>query len=258
MPDTIGFIGGGRITAIFLQAWQNASLDLRHVVVSDPDPSVLTRLQARFPVIKTTQDNTCPLGQDVVFLSLHPPVMKAVLPGLAPALEPATTLVSLAPVLSFAKLSGLLNGHRRLVRMIPNAPSLIGRGYNPTTFGAGTSMEDRGRLQDLFQALGEAPEVAEEQLEAYAILTAMGPTYFWPQWQALRELGQSFNLPPGAADQGLAAMLRGAVELLFSSGMSFDEVMDMIPVKPLADAQEAMLSPFKAKLPALHARLTAP
>lgn len=257
MPDTIGFIGGGRITAIFLQAWKNAGLDLRHIVVGDPDPSVLARLEARFPDLETTADNAGPMAQDIVFLSLHPPVLKSALPDLAPALKPAATLVSLAPVLTFAKLSSLLGGHGRLVRMIPNAPSLIGKGYNPLAFGPGATADDRDRLRTLFRALGEAPEVAEDQLEAYAILTAMGPTYFWPQWQVLRELGAAFHLPPEAADRGLAAMLHGSVELLFASGLSFDQVMDTIPVKPLADAQEAMLAPFRAKLPALHARLTA-
>jgi pyrroline-5-carboxylate reductase len=258
MQNTLGFIGGGRITAIFLQAWKGRGLDPGRIVVSDPDASVLARLQARFPAIETTPDNALPMAQGIVFLSLHPPVMKSVLPGLGAALRPATTVVSLAPVLTFRKLSDLLNGHRRLVRMIPNAPSLIGAGYNPTAFAAGTSPEDRQRLRDLFRPLGAAPEVEEAQLEAYAVLTAMGPTYFWPQWQALRELGQSFGLPPGAADQALSAMLRGAAELLFSGGMSFDEVMDTIPVKPLADAQDTMTSPLRERLPALHARLTAP
>ncbi|HWQ07793.1 MAG TPA: NAD(P)-binding domain-containing protein, partial [Holophaga sp.] len=165
MMDTIGFIGGGRITAILLQAWQDGGLDLGQVVVSDPDASVLARLRARFPAIGTTPDNSTPMAQEVAFLSLHPPVMKAVLPGLARALGPTATLVSLAPVLSFARLSNLLDGHGRLVRVIPNAPSLVGKGYNPLAFGPGATAEDRNRIQGLFRVLGEAPEVPEQHLE---------------------------------------------------------------------------------------------
>lgn len=257
MPNTIGFIGGGRITAIMLQAWQDRGLDTGPVVVSDPDASVRARLQARFPATETTPDNDKALDREVVFLSLHPPVLRAVLPGLAQALKSTTTVVSLAPVLTFARLANLLGGHPRLVRIIPNAPSQMGKGFNPVAFGSGTSAEDRDRLQRLFQALGEAPEVEEGGLDAYAILTAMGPTYFWPQWQTLRELGRTFNLPPGAVDHGLAAMLHGAVDLLFAGGLTFDEVMDTIPVKPLAESRDAMLAPYAAVLPALHARLTA-
>lgn len=257
MRDSIGFIGGGRITAILLQAWQAAGLETGPVAVGDPDTAVLASLQARFPGLETSQDNRLPLGQDIVFLSLHPPVMKAVLPDLAHALKSGATVVSLAPVLTFQGLSALLGGHARLVRMIPNAPSLIGKGFNPVAFGPSAIEEDRARLHDLFMALGSAPEVLESRLEAYAILTAMGPTYFWPQWQTLRELGADFRLSREAVDQALAAMLHGAVDLLLASGLPFDQVMDTVPVKPLADFQEGMQAPFLAKLPALHARLTA-
>lgn len=256
MSNTIGFVGGGRITAIFLHAWKAKGLALDSIVVSDSDPGVLGRLQAQFPSIGTTPDNHSPMGQNIVFLALHPPVMKTLLPELGPSLRGETTVVSLAPVLTFAKLSALLKGHTRLVRMIPNAPSLIAKGYNPVAFGSGTVPEDRDRLAALFEALGQAPEIPESNLEAHAILTAMGPTYFWPQWQALRKLGDSFGVAPQSLDQGLAAMLHGAVDLLFDSGLSFEEVMDTIPVKPLAEAQATILAPFHEKLPALHARLT--
>jgi pyrroline-5-carboxylate reductase len=257
MGHSIGFLGGGRISAIFLEAWESNRLDLSHVLVSDSNPAVLDRLKGAHDSITVTTDNLGPAGQDIVFLALHPPVMKAALPDLVPALKAEATIVSLAPVLTFAKLEGLLKGHNRLVRMIPNAPSLLGQGYNPVAFGPGSLLEDRSRLAPLFAALGQAPEVPENHLEAYAILTAMGPTYFWPQWQMLRELAVSFGLDAEAADRGLLSMLHGAADLLFADGRSFEAVMDTIPVKPLAEAQESLLAPFREKLPALHARLTA-
>ena len=256
MTNTIGFLGGGRITAIFLSAWEAKGIELGKVIVSDSDPAVLERLQAAHPGIETTLDNQDPVRQDVVFLALHPPVMKTLLPTVAQSLSPNSTVVSLAPVLDFASLRTGLNGHGRLVRMIPNAPALVGLGYNPMVFGPGATPEDHERVSGLFRALGECPLVPEGQLEAHAILTAMGPTYFWPQWQVLRELGQSFGLDGKTVDRGLAAMLHGAVTQMLERGYSFDEVMDTIPAKPLAEAQEALQAPFKEKLPALHAKLT--
>lgn len=256
MRNTIGFIGGGRITALFLGAWERQGLDTDPVIVSDRDPSVLARLQADFPDITVTPDNGGPAGCDRVFLAVHPPVLKTLLPEVAPNLRPEATVISLAPVLTFAKMAELLGGHARLVRMIPNAPSLMGLGYNPVAFGPGSVPEDRERVRACFAALGQAPEVAEAQLEAYAILTAMGPTYFWPQWQTLRELGEGFGLPAKAADEALAAMLHGAVDLLFKSGLTYAAVQDTIPVKPLAERQAAMVEPYTTILPALHGRLT--
>ena len=95
----------------------------------------------------------------------------------------------------------------------------------------------------------------EAHLEAYAILAAMGPTYFWFQWQALRGLAGEFGLAPAEADRALDAMLRGAAGLMFGSGMSFQEVNDTVPVKPLAASQEGIERIYREKLGALYARL---
>lgn len=257
MSRTIGFIGGGRITAIFLEAWKDGGISLRDITVSDPDAAVLGRLQERFPEIRTVADNRVSMAQDVVFLSLHPPVAKAVLPELAGALRPQAVLVSLAPVLTFQKLSGLLGGFPNLARMIPNAPSMVHRGFNPVAFAPELAAEDRTILNTLFDPLGEHPEVEESKLEAYAILAAMGPTYFWFQWQVLRELAAGFGLGQAEADRALNAMLHGAAGLLFESGLEFASVNDTVPVKPLADGQEGIERLFREKLTALHARLTA-
>ncbi len=255
MDTKIGFIGGGRITAIFLSAWKDGGIDLKDVVVSDSNAEILASLQARFPQIQTVSDNRLSAAQDVVFLSLHPPVAKTVLPEIASALSPRAILVSLAPVLTFAKLSGLLGGFSRLSRMIPNAPSMIHSGFNPIAFGPGLSVEDKALLEELYRPLGEYPEVDETKLEAYAILAAMGPTYFWFQWQTLRELAGEFGLDKEEADRALNSMLRGAVGLMFESGMEYAAVNDTVPVKPLADSQEGIAQIYREKLNAIHARL---
>jgi pyrroline-5-carboxylate reductase len=80
--------------------------------------------------------------------------------------------------------------------MIPNAPSLIHKGYNPVVYSDLISTDEKTSLRELFGTWGEAPEVAEAKLEAYAILTAMGPTYFWFQWLKLQELGATSSLIP--------------------------------------------------------------
>ena len=53
---TVGFVGGGRITAIFLEALGGRGLALERVTVSDTSAEVLAGLRARFPAITTTAD----------------------------------------------------------------------------------------------------------------------------------------------------------------------------------------------------------
>jgi pyrroline-5-carboxylate reductase len=252
---TVGFVGGGRITAIFLQALGGRSLALERVTVSDSNAGVLAALGSRFSGIAITASNGDAAACERVFLALHPPALKAVLPEVADRVQPEAVVVSLAPVVSLARLSELLGGFGRLARVLPNASSLVGSGFNPVAFADGLPDEARSEIESLLDGLGAHPVVPEETLEAYAILAAMGPTYFWFQWQELRELAASFGLGPAETDAALRAMLDGAVRTFFDSGLAAEQVIDLIPVRPLADAEAEIRKAYRQFLPKLHAKL---
>ena len=99
---TIGFIGGGRITRIFLGGWELAQKTPQAILVSDPNSEVLGALQARFPEIRTTADNSLAAGQDLVFLAVHPPVLAEAAASVRDHLKPDATVVSLAPKFTIA------------------------------------------------------------------------------------------------------------------------------------------------------------
>ena len=252
---TIGFIGGGRITGIFLEALGRRGMAHERVTVSDTNPEVLARLKGRFPAITATADNAEAVSRERVFLALHPPALKAVLPELAPRVRKDAIVVSLAPMLTLAQLSKLLGGFMRLARVLPNAPSVVRAGFNPVAFADGLPANPRAEIETLLDGLGQHPLVPEETLEAYAILAAMGPTYFWFQWQALREIAAGLGLAKDDTDRALRAMLDGSVRTFFDSGLGAAQVLDLVPVKPLAEAEPQILQAYRDALPRLHAKL---
>jgi len=79
----------------------------------------------------------------------------------------------------------------------------------------------------------------------------MGPTYLWPQLYELARLGETFGLPAGQAMEGVAKMLSGAAATMKDSGLSQDEVMDLIPVKPLAEMDAELVERYRVKLTAV-------
>jgi len=253
--STIGFIGGGRVVRVILTGWQKAGILLNQVVVSDNSLAVLGSRKKLYPEIFTTTDNHISASQKIVFIALHPPVIRTVLPELTNSWQPEAIVISLAPVITFQELTRLLSRKARLVRMIPNAPSMIGKGYNPVTFSPAIGPKERSILDPLFSALGEYPEVPEPDLEAYAILTAMAPTYFWFQWQTLRDLGINFGLAPDEVDRALVGMLKGSIELLFNSGLEAQKVMDIVPIKPLNELEPTIIEAFQQKLSVLYEKL---
>ncbi len=251
---SIGFIGGGRIATIFLGGWARAGAVPEKVVVFDCNQDVVTTLKIRHPNIRvgTLAEAT---EQDVVFLAVHPPVIGGLLPQIQPGLKSDTVMVSLAPKFSVAKLTAMLGGFCRIARMIPNAASIVGKGYNPTVFGEALGEQERAALCKLFGSLGECVEVPEAQLEIYAVVTAMGLTFIWPQLEMLASLAETSGLSRQAAWDGIEKMLRGAVATMRDSGLSPAGVQDLVPVNPLAEEVSAFVVAARPKLEGRLAQL---
>jgi pyrroline-5-carboxylate reductase len=249
----VGFIGGGRVARVLVKGWRHAGVSSVDVVVNEPDDSAFVKLAELCPGVRRASMADA-ASAAVVFVALHPPILASTMPALRACLGAEAIVVSLAPKIPLSALTSGL-GTTRVVRMIPNAPSIIGRGFNPVAFGDGLDAAARQGLSALFAPWGAWPEVPERDLEAYAILTGMGPTYYWYQWQALRDVAVQFGLPSERADDALRQMLEGASATLLQSGLPPAAVMDLIPVRPLQSLEESVTAAYGAALPALYAKI---
>ncbi len=133
MKKTLGFIGGGRITRIFLQAFRNRGFIPEKVVVFDINNEVLISLQNNLPIVEAaTLEQVA--NRDIVFIALHPPVIMETLDRIKNHVKQDVCMISLAPKITMDKISARLNGLSNVARLIPNATSYINKGYNPVCF----------------------------------------------------------------------------------------------------------------------------
>ena len=75
MNHSVSFIGGGRITRIFLQAFRNKNVVFKSTEVYDINPDVGSALKKQFTDIHTPDLADLKPDRDIVFIALHPPVI---------------------------------------------------------------------------------------------------------------------------------------------------------------------------------------
>ena len=131
--NSLGFIGGGRITKIFLQAFANRKVEFKSVVVFDTNADVLVALKQQFPYIVVAETPEQVAQQPTVFIALHPPMIMESLGRIAETVSADALVISLAPKITMEKITSKLKTPN-IARMIPNATSYINEGYNPVTF----------------------------------------------------------------------------------------------------------------------------
>jgi len=257
MTTTISCIGAGRVIRILLEGLAKKNNLPDRIIAVDTNEDTLRNLKQLFPMIETkTAIDESVTTADFIVIALHPPAVVDTIKAIAPTIGEKSAIVSLSPKIKNQMISQLTGGKNPVIRMIPNAPSLVNEGYNPVTFGPGCPDQIRKTFTDLMAPLGTMPEVAEETLEAYVVITAMGPTFIWFQLAELDRLGESFGLSPDEANRAVLSMTAGAVKTMQESGLPPAGVMDLVPVKPLADHEETIRGMYAASLTSLYGKLT--
>jgi len=251
---SLGFIGGGRVTRILLQGFKNKNIKFGKVVVTDTNPEVLARLKKQFPEVESADVKNA-AGQETVFIALHPPVVMETLELIKDDVKADSVVISLAPKINLVKLSSKLGQVKNIARLIPNATSCINEGYNPFTLSASFDGEKKLEIMELLKVLGNTFEVSEEKLESYAIMSAMLPTYFWFQWKELSDIGTKIGLTDEESKKSIHQTIIASLNLMYESGLTPAEVLDLIPVKPIGEHEPQITEIYKTKLIGLFEKI---
>jgi len=251
---TIGFIGAGRVTAFMIEGLRRGQMD-HSITVMDANPEISKKLASTIPSLSDAGSDYGTIGKsDILFIALHPQNAQEACESLAPVLGKETIVVSLAPKIPIASLSAWLRTDK-IARYLPNAATSEGTGYNPIVWAESLSEKERATVRKLLTPLGDMPDVKETDIETYAVLSAMGPTYLWPLLDEMIESGKRYGL---AADESARVVSRMAVAcaaMIEHSGKDYDTRMNMIPSKPMADIEQDLRGLFRAKLDAIRAKL---
>lgn len=250
----IGFIGGGRITRIILHAFRNRSVGFESIKVFEPDSDTSARLKSQFPYAEICPSNIGPAKQEIVFLAVHPPMVMETLNQVKEVVSADAIIISLAPKITTGKIASVL-ATKKIARLIPNATSYINKGYNPVSFIETFPEKERKPVLKLIRNLGKTIEVQEEKLEGYAIVSAMLPTYFWFQWKKMEDIALKTGLKPIESRKIIRSTLSRAIKLYYNSGLSYEEVIDLIPVKPIGENEDEIETILDTRLTGLYEKI---
>ncbi len=176
----IAFLGGGNMAIALIGGMLAKGFDPKEISVIELSPAARERLGARYPVHLATAPDAVMQGADTLVLAVKPQDMKSALATVAAGVQ-GKLVVSIAAGVTLDALSRWLNGHRKLVRCMPNTPALIGAGIAGLYALPEVSVEERKRAETILRAVGEVVWLGEERLlDPVTAVSGSGPAYvFW-------------------------------------------------------------------------------
>jgi pyrroline-5-carboxylate reductase len=243
---TLGFIGGGRITRIICKGLAFAEA-LPSTAVYDNSSDAAALIEKTGSGIKSGSSLDDVLKSDIVVLALHPAALPETLAAIRSRIGTSTIVLSLSPKISIQKTQEFLGGHRLVARMNPNAPSVIGKGFNPIAFSSDFDENRKKDVLAVFAPLGRLPVVDDKLIDAFAVITAMGATYLDYQIGLLKEMAGTFGIPEDLARDGIISLAEGIAETVLS-GAHGENPYDLVPVRPLKDIEDQVRTAYRTVL----------
>ncbi len=227
--DKIAIIGGGNLgTAIARGLVASGKLTPEKIAITRRSVHMLAALKD--DGFQVGDDNEEAVqGARVVFVTVRPGQLNAVLDEIAPYLNPEEqVLVSTVSNVSVAQIKAKLNWSIPVIRAMPNIAVSV-RESMTCLCGESDVPEELAQLvKELFDGLGETVFIPEEQMTPATALCACGIAFFLRAIRAASQGGVQVGFHAKEAILLAAQTAKGAAELLLSGNahpeMKIDEV----------------------------------
>ena len=213
----IGFIGAGNMAEALIAGLLHANrLPSSQLLASDIDGRRLAWLHRTYNIEVDGHNRGVADRADILVLAVEPQVLDEVLADIGKAVRDRTLVISVAagyPIARIARLSAAT----RIVRSMPNTPSLIREGITALAYDESLSENDAAAARALFESIGQVVIVDERVLDAVTGLSGSGPAYIYVMIEALADGGVKMGLPRATAQLLAAQTVSGAARLLIES-----------------------------------------
>ena len=127
-------------------------------------------------------------------------------------------ILSIVAGVTIDTLSALTES-RRIIRIMPNTPALVGKGAAAFAGSEAASADDLEFASGIFNAAGIGVQVPEKLLDAVTGLSGSGPAYVFEFIQALADGGVAEGLPRDTALHLAAQTVLGAAAMVLETNI---------------------------------------
>jgi pyrroline-5-carboxylate reductase len=215
----IAIIGGGNIGEALLSGLLRAGRQVKDLVVAEKDPNRAKYLAEKYGVLVTSVGDAAESATFIV-IAVKPGDVEKVIDDIAEAAARADSgtdeqvFVSVAAGVGTGYYEAKLPAGAPVVRVMPNAPMVVGGGVSALAPGRFATPEQLKEVAGIFDAVGGVLTVTEAQMDAVTAVSGSGPAYFFLMAEAMVDAGVAVGLSRAVATGLVAQTMAGSAAML--------------------------------------------
>ncbi len=184
------------------------------IIISDNRDSRLRFIKKNYHVKVTASNIEAVKKSDIIILALKPQDMGSALSEIAEVARTKLIISKAAGVtIDFIKKK---TGAKRVVRVMPNTPALIGFAMTAIAAGSGLKKSDIDITESIYACVGETILLNEKDMDAVTAVSGSGPAYFFLLMEAMVDGAQALGLKKDTALKLVTQTAFGASLLQYS------------------------------------------
>ena len=154
-----------------------------------------------------------------LILAVKPVVYPAVLADLKDAVREEQIVISVAPGITVGSVREALGGFRRIIRIMPNTPALVGAGMTGYTLEEKLfTREEIEEARSILRSFSEIVQVEERLMDVVTTVSGSGPAYVYMFINALADAGVRYGLTKKDAIRMAAQTVYGSAKMVLETG----------------------------------------
>ncbi len=229
MKKNVGFIGSGKMA----QAMIGGMLESRTVTKDQILASALTSrtihwMEKRYG-IEMFKDNTRVASEsDYLFFAVKPYVYPEVIEEVKGHLKEDTIIITIAPGVSIKDMTDVFGKQAKVVRSMPNTPSLVGEGMTVICPNENVSDEEQGEVMEIFQAFSQVEVMEEKLMDAVPAISGSSPAYVYVMIEAMADGAVKQGVPRNLAYRLASQAVLGAAKMVRDTDFHPGELKDQV------------------------------
>jgi len=212
MNKQIAFIGCGNMGEAILESLLAKRLFKRsQISVADSRASRRSSIKKAYGIKVYSSNSDAIKGCDIVLLAIKPQNMADLLMELGPKLK-EKLIISIAAGVSISYI-GKRTGAKRIMRVMPNTPALVGVGISALSSSGAARASDIRISNKIFGSFGEVISLGEKDMDAVTAISGSGPAYFFLLMEAMIGAALSLGINRRVAEALVSQTSLGAAML---------------------------------------------
>jgi pyrroline-5-carboxylate reductase len=225
---TFGFLGFGKMASALVQGMLQAEASKpEHILVVNRHPDTIKDEVQRYGLTLAASPKALVMQSDTILLGTKPADSVQLLRDVRQYLD-GKLLISVAAGITLQTLQDAAGHRTRVIRAMPNTPSLVKKGATAYAVGDHATAGDAGVADKIFSAVGSVFRVREAALNAVTGLSGSGPAYVFTFVEALADGGVMMGLPREIAFELAIQTVLGSAQMIRETKLHPAELREMV------------------------------